>query len=527
MKKFAQLLSTLYFTYSHLDKMTVIQQFFKETADPERGYALAIMANTLVFPTFKRSLIKELMQEKVDPVLFELSYDYVGDMSETVALLWPEFVQEDGKEHELPPLSVIISNFNSLPKDQIKAYLGELLNQCNATERWALLKLGTSSLRIGISTRFLKKTLAEYGHVTIQQIEKIWHGLEPPYIDLFAWLEKKTPEPVVSENIFFHPIMLSHPLEEKDIELINPQEFSFERKYDGIRVQVVSTTKGKALFTRTGENISGTFPDLLELIQGDVVLDGELIVHTSTGIGSFNQLQQRLNRKTPSKKLFIEFPAGLIVYDILAWNQTDLTTLTFKERRKKLSEWVETFPSNKILLSELLTIKNNQTLHQLKEQILAENHAAVEGVMIKRNLSPYIVGRPKGHWFKWKRNPFIIDAVLMYAQRGHGIRSSFYSDFTFGLWQNEKLLPIGKAYSGFTDKELVQLDRWVRHNTIQRFGPVREVEKKLVFEVAFDAVNLSTRHKSGLALRFPRINRIRWDKPAVEADQLDTLMQLL
>lgn len=523
MKDFAQLLNTLYFTYSNLDKMTILEQYFANTPDPERGYALAIITNELEFPTFKRSIIKELMQEHSDPVLFDLSYDYVGDMSDTIALLWPDLPERA----PLPLLSDLILNFNRLNPQEIKNYLQDLLNRCDASERWALLKLGTGSLRIGVSSRFLKKTLARYGDVDVQQVEQIWHGLKPPYESLFLWLEKKGPLPEISEALYFHPVMLSHPLEEKDLATLALDEFAFERKYDGIRVQVVVTPLGKALYSRTGEDISQAFPDVLNSFNDYVVLDGELVIHTDEGVGSFNQLQQRLNRKSLSKKLLSELPAGIVLYDILTHQNEDLRQLPFMERRKLLCAWLAQHPAANIFLSDLLTLDKHQNLSDLKQSVLAENHPAIEGLMIKHQLSPYLAGRPKGHWYKWKRDPLLVDAVLMYAQRGHGKRSSYYSDYTFGLWQDGQLLPIGKAYFGFTDEELLLLDKWIRNHTTQRFGPVREVAKELVLEVAFDAVNYSKRHKSGVALRFPRIHRIRWDKPALEADQLDTLVKLI
>ncbi len=523
MKRFSQLLNKLYFTYGNLDKMSLIMDYLSTTPDPDRGYALAIIANTLEFPTFKSSIIKELMQNTIDPILFGLSYDYVGDLSETIALIWPDPVEEQ----QLPTLSEIIHIFNTIPNHDIKECLSDLLNKSNSTERWALLKLGTGSLRIGISSRFIKNTLAKYGDVNVQEIEHLWHGLKPPYLELFDWLEKKHAKPIITDQIFFHPVMLSHPLTEKDIPLIHAEHFSFERKYDGIRVQIVSTGMDKGLFTRTGDNISHSFPDVLDSIEGKVVLDGELVIKTDQGVGSFNELQKRLNRKSPSKKMMKEQPGGIILYDILFLNDVDLRPLPFIKRREQLIEWVKNQSASTILLSDVLVLDQNQTLHDLKQHVLLENHPAVEGLMIKNNLSPYLAGRPKGHWYKWKRDPLIVDAVLMYAQRGHGKRSSFYSDYTFGLWQNDQLLPIGKAYFGFTDEELKVLDKWVRHHTIENFGPVREVSKDLVLEVAFDAVNLSSRHKSGVALRFPRINRIRWDKPAEEADQLETLVHLI
>lgn len=254
---------------------------------------------------------------------------------------------------------------------------------------------------------------------------------------------------------------------------------------------------------------------------------GELLVMRDDKIGSFNDLQQRLNRKTPTKKLMSELPAYIILYDILEVDKEPQQHLSFIERRKVLIAWYEKNSPESIMISEILNYDSINELKQLRDTIISENNIAVEGLMIKRKNSPYITGRPAGLWYKWKRDPLLVDAVLMYAQRGSGKRSSYYSDYTFGLWQGDELLPIGKAYFGFTDEELIQLDRWIRHNTIQKFGPVREVKKALVFEVAFDAVNESNRHKSGVALRFPRINRIRWDKPVKEADELATLIKLI
>ncbi|MFJ1267895.1 cisplatin damage response ATP-dependent DNA ligase [Legionella lytica] len=523
MNNFAQLLSKLFFTFGQLDKRALIEHYFREVSDPERGYALAVMANVLKFPHFKRNLIKELLEERMDAFLFSLSYDYVGDFAETVALLWVE----DESPHELPPLSEIITTLQKLSKNETKTYLTQLLNQSNSIERWALLKLGLGSLRIGVSERFLKNTLAHYGGVHVQEIEQIWHGLQPPYTQLFAWLEKQADKPSLVDAIFFHPVMLSHPLEEKEINSLNPTQFYFERKYDGIRVQIVATPHNKALFSRTGDNLSHSFPDVLNLVDSNVVLDGELVIIKEGKAGTFNELQQRLNRKVLSPRMMSDFPAGVILYDILSLDYIDLRGKPFHERRGALEQWFVSHSKPNLLLSDLLTLDAKQNIHELKKQVLDENHPAVEGLMLKHKDSPYLAGRPKGHWYKWKRNPLIVDAVLMYAQRGHGKRSSYYSDYTFGLWDKDQLTPIGKAYFGFTDQELLELDKWVRNHTIQRFGPVREVTKELVFEVSFDAVNYSARHKSGVALRFPRINRIRWDKPAGEGDHLETLIQLI
>jgi DNA ligase-1 len=525
MQKFAKLLDNLYFTYSHLGKLALLQDYFATTDDPDRGFALGIIAGDIKLPFLKRSLIQELIKTKIDPYLFELSYDYVGDMSETVALLWPQ-LEVDPNDH-LPQLAQILDLLNCKDKQVLKQIVENLFNHSTAIERWALLKLGTSSLRIGVSTRFLKTALANFGNKDVQEIEEIWHALAPPYENLFAWLEGKSIKPETHDSIFFHPVMLSHPLSDKELLKINSEDFLAEKKIDGIRIQLVCTAIGKALYSRTGDDISAAFPDVIAPVDSMVVLDGELVIQKDDTLGSFNDLQQRLNRKKPSKKLMQDSPGFIILYDILSLDSKDLRSLPFVERRKYLAAWFDAAKPKNMLLSEIFKFTSSEELQTLRQQVLVDKHIAVEGLMLKRKDSPYIAGRPTGYWYKWKRDPFLVDAILMYAQRGHGKRSSFYSDFTFGLWQADKILPIGKAYFGFTDEELKQLDHWVRHHITQKFGPVCEVEKLLVLEIAFDAVNRSARHKSGFALRFPRVNRIRWDKPAGEADHLEALEQLL
>ncbi len=528
MERFSLLLDRLYYTSSNLAKSDLIKQYLAETSDPDRGWAIAALGGTLTFDLFKRNLIKKLITERVDPYLFELCYDYVGETSETVAHLWP--ISENRQLlNRLPTLSEVVDEFKSRDKQGVSDYLVQLLDNMTAEQRWALLKLGTRGLRVGVSARFLKKSLAEYGNVPVEEIEQLWYGLQPPYEDLLAWLEGRAEKPDVSDKVTYHPVMLSHPLEEPDYKSINPEHWQAEWKYDGIRVQLVSTPEGKALFTRTGDDISHSFPELVERIDFEGVLDGELLVlRDNNQIGSFNELQQRLGKKSPTKKLITQYPSGLIIYDALALEGEPLTSLPLTKRMEKLHAWHAKHQPVKILLSEPLIFNDFDQLLSLRETTIERSDdSLIEGLMLKRKTSAYLSGRPKGHWYKWKREPMLVDAVMMYAQRGHGKRSSFYSDFTFGLWLEDKILPIGKAYSGFTDEELKKLDRWVRHNTTAKFGPVREVKKELVFEVAFDSVHESARHKSGLALRFPRISRIRWDKPANEADQLENLRKFI
>lgn len=526
METFATLLNRLYYTHGNLAKGALLKEYFARTPDPDRGWTVAALAGTLTFELFKRHVIRDLIKERVDELLYDLSRDYVGETSETVAHLWP--VSADAvRLNRLPSLHEVIERFHAADKQGVRDYLALLLDNMDAEQRWALLKLGTQGMRVGVSARFIKSVLADYGGVTIEEVEGVWHGLQPPYTELFRWLETGEDKPDVSGSVTYHPVMLSHPIEDKELQALNPDLFFAEWKYDGIRVQIVSSPKGKALFSRTGDDISHSFPDLVERFDFNAVLDGELLVKRGETIASFNDLQQRLGRKAPGKKLMETHPAHLVLYDALELEGEDLRPLPLTRRREKLRAWVEAHPSSQRELSPLLDYADIEGLIAYRATANREEENYIEGLMLKRKDSPYIPGRPKGHWYKWKRDPLLIDAVLMYAQRGSGKRSSFYSDYTFGLWQEGELLPIGKAYSGFTDEELKRLDNWIRNHTTNRFGPVREVERGLVFEVAFDSAQRSARHKSGYALRFPRINRIRWDKPAQEADQLASLTQFI
>ena len=560
METFSNLLEQLYYTAGTKAKAQLIADYIANTPDPDRGWAIAAMAGTLRFDFFKRNTVKKLIIEHTDSALFAMSYDYVGEVSETVAHLWPHSEPTDS----LPSLTEVVETFASVSKQKVSDTLAHYLTIMTPAQRWALLKLGTRGLRIGVSARSIKQILADYGNKDIKDIETLWHAVTPPYVDMLSWLEGKADKPDIENAVTFHPVMLSHPIEDSDIDAFTKDTWQIENKYDGIRVQLaVKTGKvsdenepDKALFSRTGDDISHSFPDLLEAVNGNMVLDGELLVihnaendqgsktrgeastktHDDSGatqsnaalqpdVDTFNALQQRLNKKKPSKALQSSAPVGLIVYDALVLNGEDLTEKTLKARRQALEKWFSENSNNRLFLSETLTATSPQSLRKLHTQVC--QNRAVEGLMIKRLDSKYIPGRPKGKWFKWKRDPLVVDAVMMYAQRGHGKRSSFYSDYTFGAWEDNQLLPIGKAYSGFTDEELKKLDNWVRRNAVGRFGPVREVKKELVLEVAFDAAHPSSRHKSGVALRFPRIHRIRWDKPADEADTLANVKALI
>jgi DNA ligase-1 len=322
--------------------------------------------------------------------------------------------------------------------------------------------------------------------------------------------------------------MLAHPLEEPDHAQIGPDTHFAEWKWDGIRVQAALDDGVRRLYSRAGEDISAAFPDLLGALTQPGVLDGEVIVLREGKVAPFGDLQQRLNRKAVTARMLADHPAHIRAYDLLFDGSEDIRTLPTHARRARLEAFVARSASPRIDLSPLVTFTDFEHLAALRAD---PPEAAAEGLMLKRRDAPYVAGRVKGLWWKWKRTPHTVDAVLMYAQRGHGKRSSLYSDYTFGVWQGEALTPVGKAYFGFTDEELRLLDKYVRDHTTDRFGPVRAVratrEAGLVLEIAFEGLQRSARHKSGVAMRFPRIARIRWDKPAAEADTLETLSALL
>ena len=565
MNRFAELLDRLAYEPGRNNKLRLMTDYFRGTPDPERGFALAALTGALSFQHAKPSVIRALIAERVDPVLFELSYDYVGDLSETVALMWvprtgasgspqpcnvtPSGAQETAAGRDTPKhgellLSSVITALSSLGKTQLPGQLASWLDQLDETGRWALLKLVTGGLRIGVSVRLAKTAVAALGDKEPHEIELIWPEMRPPYVELFAWLEGRSEKPASHDPAPFRPAMLAHALEDGDLIGLDPKDFMAEWKWDGIRVQAVAgrSEDGRLtarLYSRTGEDISGSFPDLIDALRLPGAIDGELLIMRQGRVQSFNVLQQRLNRKTVSPALLTEFPAHLRAYDLLVDGEEDLRERPLIERRARLEQFIARLHEPRVDLSLLVAFAAWDDLIVVRQNPAAAgadaDADAVEGIMLKRRDAPYVPGRPKGPWWKWKRDPYIIDAVLMYAQRGHGKRSSYYSDYTFGVWtkgeEGDVLVPVGKAYFGFTDEELARIDRFVRRNTVGRFGPVREVvhepDQGLVLEVAFEGLQRSTRHKSGIAMRFPRISRLRWDKQPADADRLDALERML
>ncbi|GAB5375708.1 MAG: cisplatin damage response ATP-dependent DNA ligase [Acuticoccus sp.] len=550
MQAFANLLDRLSYEPRRNGKLALMEAYFRATPDPERGFALAALTDSLSFTNAKPGLIRALIYERTDPVLFALSRDYVGDLSETVALMWPVkpraaaapgLMGHNAPPPEAPLLSEVVTGLATLGKAGLAGQLADWLDHLDEVGRWALLKLITGALRVGVSARLAKTAVARLGDVPADAVEEVWHGLAAPYEPLFAWLEGRAEAPSSDNPAPFRSPMLAHPTDLDELtDGEEPAAFAAEWKWDGIRIQIAAGHDAGGrhvvrLYSRSGEEVGAAFPEVCEAAAFDGAVDGELLIVRGGVVQPFNVLQQRLNRKTVSARLMRDFPPHVRLYDILSADGEDLRALPFAERRARLESFAENLPPM-FDVSPPIAFASWAELAAARADPAAAgagvDAAAVEGVMLKRRDSAYVPGRPKGPWYKWKRDPMTIDAVMMYAQRGSGKRSSFYSDYTFGVWDGQgALVPVGKAYFGFTDAELAELDKFVRNNTKNRFGPVREVihtpEEGMVLEVAFEGLQRSTRHRSGVAMRFPRIARLRWDKLPREADDLATLKRLL
>ena len=526
MRSFASLLENLVFSPGRNAKLAHLTSWLKQTSGDSRGYGVAAITGDLSLPHVKGKMIRDLAASTTDEVLFALSYDFVGDLAETVSLLWP---QETEHNHEDFDLGEMVTLLQSSTRKNSESYMRHALDRLDQSQRWALLKLATGGLRVGVSARLMRVALAQAFDQPVEDIEEIWPLIDPPYDALFDWLEGRADKPQSQGRAVFKPLMLAHPLEEADKASMALDDYQIEWKWDGARVQLVSAQDGVRLFSRSGDDISAAFPEMVCQQNFFGVLDGELLAGTPNALGSFNDLQQRLNRKKPSAKLQADKPVFMRCYDMLMTGGDDIRHLPLQDRRVALAQHLADISNERLDLSPLIAVQDWDALEEVRANCRMDS--LIEGVMIKRKSAPYQLGRIKGQWYKYKRDPHFADLVILYAQRGHGRRSSKYSDFTFGAWQDTQqgriLVPVGKAYSGFSDAELNKLDKFVRDHTVAKFGPVREVEQKLVIEAAFDSLHISTRHKSGVAMRFPRFHAIRWDKDPEEADSLDDLKKLI
>ena len=422
MRAFARLLDRLSLTQGRNAKLTLVRDFLAETPDPDRGWALAALTGALSFDAAKPAAIRKAVESRMDPTLFRWSYDFVGDLAETVALIWPA---RSGANRE-PDLSEVVDTLRTTSRAEAQRHIETWLDALDADGRWALLKLLTGGLRVGLSARLAKQAAADMGGVEVSEIEEVWHVLRPPYEDLFAWLEGRSDKPSADAPGRFRPVMLAQALDEEvDFAKLDPADYAAEWKWDGIRVQAVSERGQRRLWSRTGEDVSAAFPDVVAALDYEGVIDGELLVlrpENAKGgrVAPFGDLQQRLNRKTADAKLMANYPAGVRAYDLLLEGETDLRALPFRERRARLEAFVANIA---IAINAPHRPLPDAAFRDLGRPRRPARHppppgdpTQSEGLMLKRWDSRYEAGRPKGPWFKWKRDPHLIDAVLMYAQ---------------------------------------------------------------------------------------------------------------
>ena len=523
MHSFSLLFSALDQTTKTLGKIKALIDYFQQASDQDKLWAIALLSHRrpkrTVSATYLAQWANELSQ--LPAWLFEESYHVVGDLSETITLVLPS---------EYEPSHFSLTYWMDFIKDLEKKDVPEKKEQIvwawkhlDETERFVFNKLITGGFRIGVSQQLMVKALSKYANVKENIVAHRLMGNWSPDINAFDQLVYATDETDISRP---YPFYLAYALDEPVESLGDPSEWMAERKWDGIRGQVIVRKGQLFVWSRGEELVTDKYPEyqvMLNLLAEGTVIDGEILPFKNDRPMSFNYLQTRIGRKTLSQKLLSEVPVSFVAYDVLEWEGSDVRQWPMTERRKKLEELCAA-NSNVLRLSPEVPFNSWQTL---AEERMRSRELCSEGIMLKRRNSIYRNGRRRGDWWKWKIDPLTVDAVMIYAMRGHGRRANLYTDYTFAVWDGGLLVPFPKAYSGLTDDEIREVDRWVKQNTLERFGPVRSVKPELVFEIAFEGINRSSRHKSGIALRFPRMARWRKDKVASEANTLSDLEALL
>lgn len=525
MKAFVRLMNDLDSTNKTGLKAEAIQRFLQDAEDRDKLWLLALFTGKRPKRQVNTTLMKQWAMEiaQIPEWLFVESYSAVGDLGETIALILPPPQRQTEK-----PLFAWMQDIIAL-KDATEAdkkfFVLRAWDSLNSTERFIFNKLLGGSFRVGVSSKGLINTLAKY------------YGLDETAVAhsiMGAWrLDDVQFEPLIRghySNTFLskpYPFCLAYALEMPIEELTPLSDWQAEYKWDGIRGQIIKRAGEVFIWSRGEELVTDQFAEIAATAQqwnGDFVLDGEILVIKEGAVLNFSELQKRLNRKTLSKKLLADTPAGVYTYDLLEWQGEDLRERPLQERRALLEMLVGNYPYANIRLSPIVDAADPESLRRLRENARERNS---EGLMLKHRQSVYHTGRKKGDWWKWKIDPLTIDAVLIYAQKGSGRRSGYYSDYTFAVRDGDKLVTIAKAYSGLTDREIQEVSRFVNKNAVEKFGPVRTVKPELVFELAFEGIGYSSRHRSGVALRFPRIARWRKDKTLQDIDDLEAVKKLI
>ena len=555
MKKFAQLIKALDSTNKTTVKVNALTAYFQKADDKDKVWTIAILSHRRPPRPVNTTLLREWASELANiPLwLFEESYHIVGDLAETIALVVPNSNKTSSKS--LTSFLKEIKSLKSKPEDFKKAYLHQNWKSLNYYERFVFTKLITGGFRIGVSQKLMTRALSKATEIDEDILAyKLMGNWDPDKISFQQLVLEKNESDYLSKP---YPFYLAYAIEGEPEELGDVSQWFAEHKWDGIRSQVILRNDQVFVWSRGEELVTDKYPEFEEfigVIPNGTVIDGEILPYPKGQIGTFNDLQKRIGRKTISKNLLSKVPVVLKAYDLLEWKGEDIRNKAFKVRRQLLEDLYDSVATttlshqksnateqsrNKVTersrsdlplqLSETMDFTSWKEV-ALERERSREKHS--EGLMLKRKDSPYLVGRKKGDWWKWKVDPLTIDAVLTYAMRGHGRRSNLFTDYTFALWnENEEgereLVTFAKAYSGLTDAEFRKLDAWIKKNTLERFGPVRSVTPHHVFEIAFEGIALSKRHKSGVATRFPRMLRWRQDKTIHEANTLSDLKEMI
>jgi DNA ligase-1 len=532
MKNFSRLIWQLSSNTSTSAKLEVLGEYFRSASDADKVWVIALFTGRRPRGIVKTSLIREccLAVTGLPEWLFEESYHTVGDLAETISLLLPE--QEDnGNEYSLNDYMTQLLEMRKQSDEVKKEYILAAWNKMNRQEIFVFNKLITGGFRIGVSQKTMVNALALVTNLPAPVIaHRISGSWDPAVIGFSELLNDENNTASASKP---YPFYLAYALDLPAEELGDPNAWQAEWKWDGIRGQIIRRNNEMFVWSRGEELITEKFPELNALLQAipdGTVIDGEIIsiAHQQDAIdfkpGSFATLQTRISRKTITRKQLTEAPVGFIAYDIMEVNGTDCRELPLMHRRSILESLVAPASLPFLYLSPLIEFSDWEMLTKIRS---ASRDRGTEGLMLKRKNSVYETGRKKGDWWKWKIDPLTIDAVMIYAQKGHGRRSGLYTDYTFAVKDGDKLVPFAKAYSGLTDREFAQVDAFVKRNSLEKFGPVRTVKPELVFELAFEGIAASNRHKSGVALRFPRMSRWRKDKTVAEINTIEDLRQML
>ena len=527
MKDFAQLFIALEQTNSINTRVELLISFFNRASDADKIWTIALFSGRKPKRTIKTALLREWAAEisQIPAWLFEESYHIVGDLAETIALLLPP--SSGQSTNELADWIQIIKSLDGLTESVKKEVVTKAWTHLNREERFIFNKLITGGWRIGVSQKLVVRALAAF---TGQEEKILFHRLmgnwTPENTTFQSLILTKDPYEDLSRP---YPFLLAHPIEENPQSLGAPENWLLERKWDGIRGQIILRKGQLFVWSRGEELVTDKYPEfeiLTDFFPNDIVFDGEILPYKNGTPLPFQQLQTRIGRKNITKSIKEKTPVSFFAYDLLELEGQDMRSQPLHLRRLLLEKQFQLLPSEQqtFLISPSIPFDDWSIAEKVRKESRQHN---CEGLMIKHKDSTYESGRKRGLWWKWKIDPMVIDAVLIYAQRGHGRRANLFTDYTFAVWQENELVPFTKAYSGLTDKEFAQITQFVNKNTLERFGPVRRVKPELVFEIAFEGINSSSRHKSGVALRFPRMKRWRQDKPATEANTMDDLKAML